>query len=121
MPIRKEMKALYPKHWKKLSKFVKELAGWKCEFCGAAHKPPHPVTGSLVILTSAHLDQDPTNNHNSNFRALCQRCHNRHDAPHRARNPAKTLQKVKDKRNLALTFTEGTEEAESFPDGLKQP
>lgn len=43
-----------------------------------------------VILTIAHLDQDPANNDDENLAALCQRCHNRHDAPHRARNAAKT-------------------------------
>lgn len=43
-----------------------------------------------VILTIAHLDQDPTNNADDNLAALCQRCHNRHDAPHRAKNAART-------------------------------
>ena len=43
-----------------------------------------------VILTIAHLDQDPQNNDDENLAALCQRCHNRHDAPHRAKNAAKT-------------------------------
>jgi len=41
-----------------------------------------------VILTTAHLDQDPTNNDESNLLAMCQLCHNRLDAPHRARNRA---------------------------------
>lgn len=45
-----------------------------------------------IIFTIAHLDHDPTNNDPENLRALCQRCHNRHDAAHRAagrkeRNP----------------------------------
>ena len=43
-----------------------------------------------IVLTIAHLDQDPTNNPDDNLAALCQRCHNRHDAPHRAKNAAKT-------------------------------
>lgn len=43
-----------------------------------------------IVLTVAHLDHDPTNNSLDNLRALCQRCHNRHDAPHRAANRAKT-------------------------------
>lgn len=37
-----------------------------------------------VILTVAHLDHNPVNSHPSNLKALCQRCHNRHDAKHRA-------------------------------------
>jgi hypothetical protein len=43
-----------------------------------------------IILTIAHLDHDTTNNDHGNLAALCQRCHNRYDAPHRARNAAAT-------------------------------
>lgn len=32
-----------------------------------------------VILTTAHLDRDPSNNARENLAALCQRCHLRHD------------------------------------------
>ena len=48
-----------------------------------------------IILTIAHLDQDPTNNDYSNLKALCQRCHNRLDAPFRAKHRAETLAKKK--------------------------
>lgn len=37
-----------------------------------------------VILTVAHLDHQPENCARENLRALCQRCHNRYDAPARA-------------------------------------
>ena len=37
-----------------------------------------------IVLTIAHLDHDPTNNDPDNLAALCQRCHNKHDAKHRA-------------------------------------
>lgn len=47
--------------------------------CRAENYQPHPVTGSRVILTTAHLDHDKTNNKFSNLRRLCQRCHLRHD------------------------------------------
>ncbi len=30
---------------------------------------------TFVVLATAHLDHDPTNNHPRNLRALCQRCH----------------------------------------------
>jgi 5-methylcytosine-specific restriction endonuclease McrA len=33
-----------------------------------------------VVLTIAHLDQQPENNDHANLRALCQRCHLRFDA-----------------------------------------
>jgi hypothetical protein len=32
-----------------------------------------------IVLTVAHLDQDPSNNDYSNLMALCQRCHLNHD------------------------------------------
>lgn len=47
-------------------------------------------TDGRIVLTTAHLDHDPTNNDMSNLKALCQRCHNRYDQPHRQRNAAKT-------------------------------
>ncbi len=51
--------------------------------CGALHERPHPITGSRVVLTVAHLDHDPGHNAPSNLRAMCQRCHNRYDMPRR--------------------------------------
>lgn len=36
-----------------------------------------------VVLTVAHLDHTPENCDESNLAALCQRCHNRYDAPTR--------------------------------------
>lgn len=43
-----------------------------------------------IVLTVAHLDHDPTQNRDENLRALCQRCHLRHDAEHHRRNSAET-------------------------------
>ena len=54
------------------------------------HGKPHPETGSTVVLTIAHMDQDPGNNDRANLRALCQRCHNRWDSAARSRNAAAT-------------------------------
>ena len=51
--------------------------------CRAANYEPHPVTGSKVVLTIAHLDHQPENNDPANLRAWCQRCHNKLDAVHR--------------------------------------
>lgn len=36
-----------------------------------------------VVLTVAHINQDPTDNRMTNLLALCQRCHNRIDLPYR--------------------------------------
>lgn len=34
---------------------------------------------TLIVLATAHLDHDPTNNTPRNLKALCQRCHLSHD------------------------------------------
>lgn len=85
MPIRPENRCRYPKDWRQISehrRFV--VADNKCEFCGAENYKPHPITGSKVVLTVAHLDHQPENCSPDNLRALCQKCHNTYDAPHRA-------------------------------------
>lgn len=84
MPMRR---SLYPSDWEKISLRIRERDGWRCKFCGAANGEPHPITGSIVVLTVAHHpDPDPMNCTDSNLQALCQSCHNRLDAPMRARN-----------------------------------
>lgn len=88
MPMKRH---LYPANWNAISKRIRfEVAGNRCQFCGAENYQPHPVTGSKVILTVAHLDNDTTNNTDENLRALCQRCHNRHDIDYRRANRAAT-------------------------------
>jgi len=76
MPMKRE---LYPDNWEEISLSIRTAAGWKCEFCGAENSKPHPITGSKVVLTVAHLDHNPSNNNRSNLRALCQRCHLAYD------------------------------------------
>ena len=46
---------------------------------------PHPVTGSRVVLTVAHLDHVPENCAPENLKAMCQRCHLTYDAEHHKR------------------------------------
>jgi hypothetical protein len=83
----------YPPDWKEISNRIRFVrAGGRCEGCTlypdcrAEHGKPHPVTGSRVVLTTAHLgipypDGRPGNPHDKmdvrdeNLRALCQRCH----------------------------------------------
>lgn len=71
----------YPAHWHKLSRFIRFVrAGNRCEWCNAENYHPHPITGSKVILTVAHVhDKDPMNVEWDNLAALCQRCHLTHD------------------------------------------
>ena len=82
------MKARYPADWKLRSIFVRFYrARNRCEWCGAKNYQPHPVTGSRVILTTAHVyDHRPEAASLLNLAALCQRCHNGHDAEMRRRN-----------------------------------
>ena len=85
MPIRPEMKGRYPREWPLISLWVRVCAGWRCEWCAAVQGDPHPVTGSRVVLTVAHVQcDDPEDVRPANLAALCQRCHNAFDAPKRA-------------------------------------
>ena len=55
--------------------------------------PPAPrLATTRVVLASAHLDHNPSNNRLSNLAALCQRCHMLHDAKeHRRRRWSKVF------------------------------
>ena len=107
MPIRPENRNRYPAHWRELSERIRfERADGRCECtgqCGVDHLPKHssgdwpfcddlvagrcaarngeahPVTGSRVVLTVAHLDHTPENCDPDNLRAMCQRCHLAYD------------------------------------------
>ncbi|WP_375188435.1 hypothetical protein [Sphingobium yanoikuyae] len=108
MPIKPENRARYPKDWKKISKRIREeRAQGRCECfgecgdhqcsspahqrrCSARNGQEHPVTGSIVVLTVAHLDHTPENVDDANLKAMCQRCHLRYDRFHHATNARKT-------------------------------
>lgn len=114
MPISPENAARYPTDWKAISQRIKQRARWRCEGipgvpCGAWNSEPHPETGSMVVLTVAHLDHQPENCADENLRALCQRCHNRYDVTHRRRNAAQTRRRAK--RNSELNFEVGGSDA----------
>ena len=81
VPIKPENRARYPADWKLRSRFVRLVrARGRCEWCGAVNGQPHPVTGSKVILTTAHVhDHRPEAASLLNLAALCQRCHLNHD------------------------------------------
>lgn len=86
----------YPPNWREIRARVLARAGNKCEGspaypdCRAANYQPHPVTGSRVVLTVAHLDHDTTRSHLENLRCWCQRCHLTYDAQQHARNARNT-------------------------------
>ena len=112
MPIHQDLKPLYPKNWKEISLRIRhKRAGNQCEFCKAHNHRPHPITGSKVVLTVAHLDHDPTNNDEENLKALCQKCHNQHDGHQRAGNRKRRL--AARNGQLALLSTTRTESTPS--------
>ena len=77
MPI--DYSKYHPK-WTLISRLIRfKRAKNKCEWCGADNYQPHPITGSKVVLTVAHIDRDKTNNRFQNLAALCQKCHLGHD------------------------------------------
>ena len=91
MPIRPENRSRYPRDWPQISQRIRERAGNRCEGspawpdCRAINGEPHPATGSIVVLTVAHLDHTPENCADENLKAWCQRCHNTYDMPMRRR------------------------------------
>ena len=96
MPIRPENRGRYPKDWKLRSYFVRFVrakgfcervrVGGRIVGCGAEHGALHPITGSRVVLTTAHVfDDRPEEASLLNLAAWCQRCHNGHDMKARRR------------------------------------
>ncbi len=83
----------YPDDWEQISRDIRFVrAEGRCEGtdsypdCCAEHGKRHPETGSVVVLTTAHLgvaksDGSPGDKHDKldvrpeNLAALCQRCH----------------------------------------------
>ena len=113
MPIRPEMKARYPKDWKLRSRFVRFYrARNRCEWCGCENGKPHPVTGSRVVLTVAHVyDDRPEAAQLDNLAALCQRCHNGHDMKTRAANRRARLEAASGQMTLFPSTSNAAGEA----------
>jgi len=98
MPIKPENRSKYPggsptsRLWQDIRAWVRLRSGDRCEGtpqfpdCRAENGQPHPVTGSKVVLTVAHMTHSLRKNGPDDLRHLCQRCHNTWDAPFRADN-----------------------------------
>lgn len=52
------------------------------------------IKNRRFVLTVAHLDQNPRNNHLSNLKALCAVCHLEHDRPFRMANRKRKLEQL---------------------------
>jgi hypothetical protein len=102
VPILKENQALYPKDWPAISLRIRfGRAEGRCEWqddgnrCTALHGLPHPVTGAKVVLTTMHLDHDPSNCEDDNLLAACQMHHNRYDRVHRNETRQRRMREAK--------------------------
>ena len=125
MPIRPEMKHRYPKDWKLRSKFIRFYrARNKCEWCGVPNGAYRNTnTGewtlnpmqaeawaaldgdkvSRIVLTTAHIhDHSPEAASLMNLAALCQKCHNGHDAKMRQQNRRERMKRASGQGELAL-------------------
>jgi 5-methylcytosine-specific restriction endonuclease McrA len=98
MPIKPENKKRYPANWKQIRESILERAHNRCEFCGKQNHTYfwNEKTGKMVkvVLTIAHLDHTPENCDPENLRALCQACHNRYDAKHRAETRSMAFHRI---------------------------
>lgn len=120
MPISAERMKNYPggsirsPEWLEFRAQLLERAGNCCEGtpqhpeCRAENGKPHPETGGKVVLTIAHMDHDETHMDEDRCRALCQRCHNRWDAPHRKVNAARTRRR----KSAQMDFLDAIEKQE---------
>lgn len=121
---------LYPANWRgEIRPAILERANNRCEECGVPNYATgardlegnwhnskeicnmnsdvgyglfgkYGVKDIRIVLTIAHLDHDIQNNDPSNLKALCQRCHLRHDAHHHKTNARKTIDRKKGLQNL---------------------
>jgi 5-methylcytosine-specific restriction endonuclease McrA len=109
MPMERDR---YPSDWEQLAANIRVQANHRCQHCGKECRRPGEKLSDFVLrrwggfaegrewnaardaidhpkkycLTTAHLDQDPANNHPSNLKALCMVCHIQYDHPHLKRN-----------------------------------
>jgi len=97
VPIRPDDRHRYPDNWPEISHRIRfDRAGGRCECTGecnaathsypgrclAEHGHEHPITGSRVVLTVAHLNHTPEDCTDENLKAMCQACHLAYDRDH---------------------------------------
>lgn len=129
MPIKD--KSAYPPNWKAISKHIRERDGNKCVFCGVVNYAigardkngqwcdmdsihrlnfdhgvelfgeEFPKMIQIVLTVAHHPDPNPANCADSNLVSLCQRCHNRLDAPMRAIHRHETIVKKREAKVAA--------------------
>ena len=113
MPISPENAKRYPKIWPDIRRRIMARALNRCECIGECGLHPYwrcqEIHGrkarfakGKIVLTIAHRDHNPENCDPENLRALCQRCHNRYDQPHRRENARRTREEKKSQLPLQL-------------------
>lgn len=115
MPIRPENKSRYPANWADISRAAKILAGYRCKCEGECGRGTHigrcpnvqgkPAydTGSLVVLTTAHLDHTPEHCEDENLRVMCQGCHLHYDRDHHKQTAYMTRRAKRNTLELPLS------------------
>lgn len=73
-----------PPNWPAISRRIRARDGWCCRWCGAGDTLFHPRTLRPVLLTTMHLDRDPSNNEDWNLVCACRSCHVACDVPDQA-------------------------------------
>lgn len=117
----------YPRNWDKVSRTLRRIAGYRCEWCGRANGTPLPSGATYkkgrrrgmpvpVIVTVAHLGVpypdgrpgDPSDKHDlrhENLKVLCQACHLRHDLKDHIKHRKENRRRKKlEAGQLAFTF-----------------
>lgn len=103
----------YAENWPEISLRVRSAANWRCQGCGRPCRKAGESwstfferldwpwneafvegTNEQFVLTTAHLDQDTTNDSPSNLKALCTICHLNHDRPYKQANAMRKLERA---------------------------
>lgn len=119
MPIRRELRPLYrTAEFLSARERVRARSRGRCEWCRVANRARgyrdergrfHRVDGTAtelaeiegrhiirIVLTTAHLDHNPRNNHPKNLAVLCQRCHLLHDRDHHIASRAGNVRRARE-------------------------
>ena len=102
MPILFENKHRYPDNWPEIRHWILVRANYKCEVCGVGYGEQIPGKKSYVVLTIMHMDHIPENCAEENLKAVCQKCHNSYDMPHRIRTRKKTREQELNRNQYQL-------------------
>jgi len=135
MPIKPENRHRYPADWPTIRERIRARSGDRCEWCGVEnhaigfrHQDGHfamlgrtqedvgvecaaaeadGIKVIRIVLTVAHVhDSDPGNCSDDNLAHLCQRCHNKHDAPMRRQHAAESRRNRKAIGDMFATMDE---------------